>query len=155
MPILIRPAVEADAPTIVEFNKRLAWETEHIQLDDARITPGVAKVFSDPSKGFYLVADDGGRVVGQLMITFEWSDWRDGWMWWIQSVYVHADARRLGVFRSLFEQVERIAREQGDVAGIRLYVERENERGQHTYCNMGMDEIPFNLYQKLIGQTKY
>src|SRR5689334_8864562 len=105
MSLTIRRAVPADEPVLVSFNAALAWETEHKRLDEAVLTTGVRAVFADPGKGFYLVAERAGEVVGQSMVTFEWSDWRNGWFWWVQSVYVRAEARRQGVFRALFEAI--------------------------------------------------
>ena len=97
MPLSIRRAVAADLPIIVDFNCRLALESEHKTLDRAVLTPGVAAALTDEAKARYFVAEDEGRVVGQTMLTLEWSDWRNGWIWWIQSVYVHPDARRRGL----------------------------------------------------------
>ncbi len=148
MSITIRPATMADAPIIAEFNRKIAWETEHKRLDDAKLVPGVEAIFADPGKGFYLVAESAGEVVGQLMITFEWSDWRNGWFWWVQSVYVRSDSRRVGIFRQLFQEAERLGQVKGDVVGFRLYVERDNSRGQETYRSLGMEEIPFKMFQK-------
>ncbi|QVL29818.1 GNAT family N-acetyltransferase [Telmatocola sphagniphila] len=144
----IRRASVTDIAVLVEFNRRLAWETEHKKLLPETLTSGVTAIFSDPAKGFYLVAEVNGVVVGQLMITYEWSDWRNGWFWWVQSVYVQAEHRRGGVFRSLFQEAEKLGHEQGNVVGLRLYVEKENERGQKTYQSLGMEEIPFLMYQK-------
>jgi GNAT superfamily N-acetyltransferase len=149
MSIRVRPATLEDLPVLVEFNRNLAWETEHKKLEDAVLIPGVRAIFSDPSKGFYLVAADESRVVGQLMITYEWSDWRNGWFWWLQSVYVHRDYRRQGIFRTLFQEAESLAKKQANVVGFRLYVERDNERGQSTYNRLGMVNIPFLLFQKV------
>src|SRR5262245_25103541 len=101
----VRPACPADAAVIAEYNLRLARETEHRTLDPAVLARGVARVLADPQRGRYFVAEEAGRVVGQLLLTYEWSDWRDGWIWWIQSVYVHADSRGAGVFRALYEHV--------------------------------------------------
>lgn len=138
MSVTIRRGEPRDAAVIAEFNRRMAWETEHKQLDSRVVDRGVARVFDDRAKGFYLVADDAGEVVGQLMVTYEWSDWRDGWIWWVQSVYVRDDHRRQGVFRSLHAEIVRQARVAGDVVGIRLYVERDNARAQATYRQLGM-----------------
>src|SRR5262245_37358803 len=99
MTVTIRRGEPRDAPTIAEYNRRMAWETEHKHLDPDVLARGVGRVFADRAKGFYLVAEVTGEVVGQLMVTFEWSDWRDGWIWWVQSVYVRDDHRRTGVFK--------------------------------------------------------
>jgi GNAT superfamily N-acetyltransferase len=138
MPLTVRPAVATDAADIVEFNRLLALESEGKALDPGLLRAGVAAGLADPAKGRYFVAESAGRVVGQMMITYEWSDWRNGWFWWIQSVYVHAEARRQGVFRALFDHVRRLAAGQPDVIGLRLYVERDNHPAQETYRRLGL-----------------
>jgi GNAT superfamily N-acetyltransferase len=138
MPPTIRRATDADVPTLVEFNRRLALETEHKTLDLAVLTDGVVAGLKDDEKAKYFVAEDEGRVVGQLMLTLEWSDWRNGWVWWIQSVYVHPDARRQGVFRALYEHVYRAAVADPKVVAIRLYMERDNHVARQTYLSLGM-----------------
>src|SRR5215218_9623566 len=110
MTVTIRRGEPRDAAVVAEYNRRLALETEAKVLDPAVLARGVARVLGDPARGVYFVAERGGEVVGQLMLTFEWSDWRDGWLWWIQSVYVREDARRHGVFRQLFETAVQAAR---------------------------------------------
>jgi ribosomal protein S18 acetylase RimI-like enzyme len=148
MPWTIRQAGPADAPIIVDYNLRLAAETENKALDPARLAAGVAAALASPDrKGPYFVAVEGGDVLGQLQITYEWSDWRNGWFWWIQSVYVHAEARRRGVFRSLYRHVEGLAREQG-VVGIRLYVERDNHAAQRTYRDLGMAPTAYLMLER-------
>jgi GNAT superfamily N-acetyltransferase len=139
MPPTIRRAVAADTPLIVEFNRRLALESEGKTLDLAVLTAGVAAGLADPEKARYFVAEEEGRVVGQLMLTLEWSDWRNGWVWWIQSVYVHPDARRRGVFRALYQHVHQAASADPQVVGIRLYMERDNHVAQQTYLSLGME----------------
>ncbi len=148
MPFVVRLADATDAGKIVEYNFRLALETEDKHLDQAILASGVAAILADPSKGFYLVAGEAGDVLGQLAVTFEWSDWRNGWLWWIQSVYVRANARRRGVFRALYDEVYRLAREDGQVIGIRLYVEKENQAAQSTYATLGMSEAPYLIYER-------
>jgi GNAT superfamily N-acetyltransferase len=137
MPLVIRPGVAADAPVVAEFNRLLAWESEHKALDPQVLAAGVAAALADPDRARYFVAEEDGSVLGQLMLTREWSDWRNGWIWWIQSVYVRADARRRGVFRGLYEHVRRTARAEG-VVGLRLYVEQDNHAARETYRRMGM-----------------
>ncbi len=152
MPFTLRPANPADVPIITEYNCRLARETEHLDLDMATVTAGVAAAIADPDrKGPYFLAIDGEDVVGQMQVTFEWSDWRNGWFWWIQSVYVRSDYRGRGVFRKLYEQVMRAARQAGNVVGLRLYVERENQPAQDTYRRLGFHEIPFQMMQELVS----
>jgi GNAT superfamily N-acetyltransferase len=138
MPLILRSATPADATIIAEFNRRLAWESEHKALDGSTLAAGVAAVLADPARGSYYVALEDDEVVGQLLITTEWSDWRNGWFWWIQSVYVREDARRRGVFRALHEHVASLARGRGDVIGLRLYVEQENHRARATYDRLGL-----------------
>jgi len=139
MPPTIRRAVLADAPIVVEYNRRLALETEGKTLDLAVLSAGVAAGLGDDEKARYFVAEDEGRIVGQLMLTLEWSDWRNGWVWWIQSVYVHPDARRRGIFRALYEHVHQAASVDPQVVGIRLYMEHENHVAQQTYLSLGME----------------
>src|SRR5947209_5637021 len=105
----------------------LAFETEHRQLDQSRVAAGVLALLSDPAKGIYFVAETGGTFAGQLLITYEWSDWRNGNFWWIQSVYVVKTVRQRGVFRALFEHIHELARARKDVCGLRLYMETDNK----------------------------
>jgi ribosomal protein S18 acetylase RimI-like enzyme len=147
MDLTIRRATPADEAVLTAFNAALAWETEHKRLDEAVLRRGVRAVFADPAKGFYTVAERAGEVVGQVMVTFEWSDWRDGWFWWIQSVYVRADARRGGVFRALFAEVLRRAAADPGVIGLRLYVERDNVKAQETYRGLGMADAPYFMHE--------
>src|SRR5260370_10626498 len=132
MPTVSR-ALPAGAAVIVEFNRRLAAETEGKALDPHVLERGVAAGLADPHKALYFVAEADGAVVGQLMLTKEWSDWRNGWIWWIQSVYVRDDWRRRGVFRLLYEHVHRVAVADSEVTGLRLYVEHENGAAHPTY----------------------
>jgi GNAT superfamily N-acetyltransferase len=138
----------ADAPVIVEFNERLAQESEGKTLDSEVIAAGVRAGLADPRKALYFVAEAEGSVVGQMMITFEWSDWRNGWVWWIQSVYVRADFRRRGVFRALYEHVAGLARQDPEVIGLRLYVERDNHAAQQTYLRMGMEWTSYLVLER-------
>lgn len=136
--IRIRRAKLADGGSIVAFNQGLAEETEEMHLDPQILRHGVEAVLKNPDKGFYLVAEMDGITVGQLMITYEWSDWRNGTFWWIQSVYVAKDHRRRGVFRALFERARELASERRDVCGLRLYVHRDNSPAKRTYSDLGM-----------------
>ena len=146
-PFTIRPAHAADAADIARFNAAMALETEHKTLDAATLRAGVDAVLADPRHGFYLVAATTARAVGCLMVTFEWSDWRNGQWWWLQSVYVAQEARRRGVFRALHAEVERRARATAGVIGLRLYVERANATAQHTYAALGMADAGYALYE--------
>ena len=148
MPLNIRRATAADVPTLVEFNRRLALETEHKTLDVAVLTDGVAAGLADPLKARYFVAEEDSQVVGQLMLTTEWSDWRNGWVWWIQSVYVHPDARRKGVFRALYEHINQAAVADPQVVAIRLYMERDNHVAQQTYLSLGMTLSPYVVLER-------
>jgi ribosomal protein S18 acetylase RimI-like enzyme len=148
MPLTVRRAGAADAPLLVEFNCRMAEETEDKALDRALITAGVAAGLADEQKAVYFVAEMDGAVVGQMMITREWSDWRNGWFWWIQSVYVRPDARRRGVFRALYEHACAAARRAPDVIGLRLYVEQENYAAQQTYLRLGMTWTGYRVLEK-------
>src|SRR3954453_4018815 len=148
---VIRAAREPDAETIAEFNAAMAMETEHLALDRATVRAGVRAALVDPSKARYFVACAGGadgQVVGQLMITLEWSDWRNGDIWWIQSVYVTPNYRGKGAFRALYRHVQRLAREQAAV-GLRLYVERENEAAQRTYAALGMKLTHYYVMEEI------
>jgi ribosomal protein S18 acetylase RimI-like enzyme len=147
MNLIIRPATLTDADVICEFNRLLAKETESKVLDAATLKAGVRAVLADSHKGRYLVAELNGNVVGQLGVTLEWSDWRNGNFWWIQSVYVAATARRHGVFRKLYEHLLKEARTQPDVAGIRLYVEHANGVAQATYQKLGMKMTGYRVME--------
>ncbi len=127
----------------------MALETEDKQLDRDVLSAGVAAVLDEPRRGFYLVAESDGRAVGCLMITYEWSDWRNGEWWWLQSVYVHPDHRRGGVFASLYAEVERRARSTCGVIGVRLYVELENLKAQQVYKSLSMERTHYAMYEKL------
>jgi ribosomal protein S18 acetylase RimI-like enzyme len=144
----IRRATIDDADVVAEFNGLMAEETENRKLDKKTLLQGVKAVLNDPAKGIYFVVEERGAVLGQLMITYEWSDWRNGNFWWIQSVYVRKEFRQLGVFRSLYEHVEGLARKRNDVCGLRLYVERENERALRTYEKLGMKRAVYEMFEK-------
>jgi GNAT superfamily N-acetyltransferase len=146
--LTIRRATPADAETIASFNEAMAAETEAKTLDPATIRAGVRGLLTRPDLGFYLVAEDGGSFVGQLMITFEWSDWRNGLFWWIQSVYVSPEERRKGIYRRLHAHVTEMAWKEGGVCGLRLYVERENSTAMETYRRMGMLETHYLLFEE-------
>lgn len=143
----IRPARPEDLDTLVEFNAAMALETEQLSLDRIRLREGIAQLLADAAKGQYRVAEREGTVVGALMLTREWSDWRCGDWWWIQSVYVRPEARRDGVFRALYESVEGEARARADVCGLRLYVERDNARAQATYAALGMEQTHCQMFE--------
>jgi len=145
----IRVAVDADANALVEFNQAMALETESKTLDDDVLSRGVSSVFDDVNKGFYVVADDEGTIAGGLMVTFEWSDWRNAWFWWIQSVYIRPEYRGRLIYSKLYDFVKAKATEQGNVCGFRLYVEKENEHAQAVYKKLGMDETYYLMFEEL------
>ena len=144
----IRRGEPRDVAVVVGFNRALAWETEARTLDMARLQPGVAAALADPSKGIYWLAEAPGEVVGQLMVTREWSDWRNGWFWWLQSVFVAPAWRGRGVFRSLERTVEDEARNHADVCGLRLYMEPHNDRARAAYARMGWAPAGYELLEK-------
>src|SRR5262249_48805353 len=143
--INIRQATLAHAPIIAQFNAQLALETEHRELDLQRILKGVEALLSDPAKGAYFVAEADGTPVGQLLLTYEWSDWRNGNFWWIQSVYVSQTFRARGIFTALFQHVHELAAQRDDVCGLRLYVEDQNKRAQRTYERLGLKRTPYEV----------
>jgi GNAT superfamily N-acetyltransferase len=147
MQVSLRQATLSDAPTIARFNALLASETEQITLDQNRLLKGVEALLRDSTKGFYLVAVSDNVIVGQLMITYEWSDWRNGVFWWIQSVYVEKAARGTGVFKMLFEHVYALAKSLPAVCGLRLYVEKTNTRAKRTYERLSMHSSHYELYE--------
>jgi len=148
MSVTIRRATLDDAPVICDFNRRLALESEGKTLDPAVLGAGVAALLNDPARGVYFVAQNGGQVVGQIMMTPEWSDCRNAWMWWIESVYVRSDVRRQGVFRALYDHIYRTASADLSVVGLRLYVEQNNHAAQQTYRRLGMEPMNFFLFHK-------
>ena len=144
---LIRPAESGDAPLIVDYNLRLADESEGLKLDRARVERGVRRLLEAPRHGVYYIAEVDGQAVGQLMLTREWSDWRDGAFWWIQSVYVDAAFRRRGVFAALYGHVAAQAAADPDVCGLRLYVETDNAAAQATYRRQGMQLTAYRVME--------
>ncbi len=145
--IRIRQGTNSDINRIAEFQQALAQESEGKTLDDDLLLKGIQKIFQDEGRGFYLMAESGDQVVGGLMITYEWSDWRNANFWWIQSVYVDNKWRRQGVYRALHDYVDDIARSRNDICGIRLYVERNNTVAQQTYNSLGMSQSHYHLYE--------
>jgi GNAT superfamily N-acetyltransferase len=125
----------------------MAWESERRRLIRVRVKRGVTALLKDPAKGTYHVAETGGAVVGQLLITYEWSDWRNGNFWWIQSVYVAPEFRQRGVFRALFNHVHKLAKSRRDVCGLRLYMHAENRRARRTYVRLGMSRSEYEVFE--------
>lgn len=145
--VQVRRAQAADAERIAEFNRRLASESEGLELDEATVRQGVRRLLENPSLGCYFLAESSAEIVGQLGLTYEWSDWRNGLFWWIQSVYVVPEVRRAGVFRQLFHAVETQALEDPGCCGLRLYVEGENERALETYQALGLEQAPYQMLE--------
>jgi ribosomal protein S18 acetylase RimI-like enzyme len=151
----IRKAHLPDARRIADFNTAMALETEGKVLLPERVNAGVLRLLQDPSLGFYLVAQKGDDVVGCLMVTNEWSDWRNGLFWWIQSVYIDPAWRRQGVYRLLYDAIRDMARDDPGICGFRLYVEKENTPAQKTYRSLGMDATDYLVYEELKQGVEY
>ncbi len=147
--IIIRHAKIGDVDAIVKFNLKMAYETEGITLSVEKLSKGVKAVLEDTTKGFYVVAECDNKPVGQALVTYEWSDWRNAIFWWIQSVYVAPEYRRAGVFKDIFAYIRSLA-ESSNVCGIRLYVERSNHIAKNVYKKLGMGESHYDLYELTI-----
>ena len=164
--LVIRRATSADAPSLIAFNQGIARETENRELCPEILAPGVAGMLDHPERGFYLVAEindpenerngpqESTSVIACLMVTYEWSDWRNGMIWWIQSVYVQAPHRRKGIYKHLYQFVQQLAEEaraSGEqICGFRLYVEQDNTIAQSTYRSLGMDQTPYRIFEQLV-----
>jgi GNAT superfamily N-acetyltransferase len=146
--IKIRKATQLDADDIIDFQQKMAWETENLHLPSAVVTRGVGAVFGNESLGQYWVTEEKGKVVASLLITYEWSDWRNAPVWWFQSVYVLPGHRRKGIFRSMYMHVKEEAEKQ-NVAGLRLYVETNNLLACKTYAALGMTSEHYRMYEWL------
>ena len=144
----IRIAQKEDVASLVEFNQAMALETEGKQLESQTLRGGVEAVFDDEKKGFYVVAEAAGEIVGGLMVTYEWSDWRNNWFWWIQSVYILPEHRGRGIYRLLYDFVKAKAASEKSVCGFRLYVERENEGARKVYEKLGMEASHYLMYEE-------
>ena len=145
-PYQIRKARREDRATIAAFNHAMARETEDLNLSLATLEQGVTAVFDDPTHGYYWVVESADQIVACMLITYEWSDWRNGQFWWIQSVYVDPDHRRKGVFKTLYRHLEDLSEKDKTCVGLRLYVEQENQRAQSTYEALGMKQTKYKLY---------
>ncbi|MGE4070429.1 MAG: GNAT family N-acetyltransferase [Lysobacterales bacterium] len=144
---VLRAASPADAETIAQFNCAMALETENKTLDPLRVRDGVQAVIDQPARGFYLLAERDAEVLGGLMVTFEWSDWRNADFWWIQSVYVRPQARRQGIYAALYREIEARARAAG-ACGLRLYVENDNHSAMATYVRLGMADAHYRVMEQ-------
>jgi ribosomal protein S18 acetylase RimI-like enzyme len=153
--LLIRKAELRDATAIAGFNRSMALETEARTLMQERVDAGVLRLLSDASLGFYVVAESRAQLVGCLMVTNEWSDWRNGLFWWIQSVYVEPGWRRQGIYRRLYDFVRGLARSDPGVCGFRLYVERENTAAQRTYASLGMTQTGYLVFEESKPGVRY
>ncbi|MEM9689749.1 MAG: GNAT family N-acetyltransferase [Pseudomonadota bacterium] len=151
MSIAIRRATPDDAATIAAFNQGIATETEHKHLDDDIVGRGVAALLENGVDGRYWLAEVDGIVAGQIMVTYEWSDWRNGRVWWIQSVYVAPDYRRRGVFSALYRHVESLVRDDPTACGIRLYMEENNQSAQRAYEKLGMAMTPYRVMEVMLS----
>lgn len=151
---VIRDAQPSDHAMIVEFNRRLAEETEGKRLDPEVLDRGVARALTDPDRlRYWVVEQAGGRtIVAQTAVSLEWSDWRNGWIWWLQSVYVVAEHRGRGLFRALYQHIREEAAAESDVIGIRLYVEEANHRAQRTYQALGLKPGGYSVFEELWGE---
>lgn len=148
MTLHIRPATLADVSLLAGWAKAMAFETEHKILADSDILPGTQRAIEQPGLAHYFIAELDGKPAGCLMLTSEWSDWRNGLWWWIQSVYVQPECRRRGVYRALYENVQHLASLNSDVQGIRLYVEKENGIAQRTYQSLGMQDANYLVFEQ-------
>ncbi|MCD9189132.1 MAG: GNAT family N-acetyltransferase [Pyrinomonadaceae bacterium] len=146
----IRLANASDAADLVEFNQAMALETEGKRLDSQVLKSGVEAVFQDEKKGFYVVTEADAEIVGGLMVTFEWSDWRNSWFWWIQSVYILPEYRGRSIYRLMYEFVKNKANQEKNVCGFRLYVEKENVNAQKVYEKLGMESSHYLMYEEMI-----
>lgn len=144
---MIRQAKETDSFPIVEFQLAMAWETEQLQLDEPTVVKGVAAVFADPSKGIYYVAEIEGKVVGSLLTTFEWSDWRNGTVLWIQSVYVRPEFRKKSIFSRLYKHIQELVVSNPDLRGIRLYADKTNIPAHGVYEHLGMTAEHYQMFE--------
>ena len=149
--IIVRPAVFDDAIAIIDFQLKMAMETESLVLDYHTVTQGVHKVFEDPNKGSYYVAVDNGNVIGSLMTTYEWSDWRCGTVIWIQSVYIMSDYRGQGVYKKLYKYIQQMIPPESGSRGIRLYVDKNNQPAQQVYEKLGMNGEHYQVYEWMKG----
>lgn len=147
MNVIYRAAAPTDASILIEYQIAMARETEDLELDRAILTRGVEALFADPALGRYYVAEVDGRVVASLMITNEWSDWRNGMVWWIQSVYVEPEWRRRGVYAGLYQHLRALVDADPNVRGLRLYVDRRNVPAQDVYRRLGMNGEHYQVFE--------
>ncbi len=144
---LVRRAVIDDLQTIIAFNQAMALETENISLDASVLKAGVENLFRNSEHGFYVVCELEGKVRACLMITYEWSDWRNGLFWWVQSVFVHKDNRQQGLYKLMYEFVKTQVDQSKDMVGLRLYVDKDNKKAQKVYSKLGMHKSNYQLFE--------
>ncbi len=149
--MIIRKANETDSLSVVEFQLAMAWETEQLKLEELTVVKGVAAVFADPAKGIYYVAELNGKVVGSLLTTFEWSDWRNGTVLWIQSVYVQPEFRKRSIFSHLYKHVQELVASNPDLRGIRLYADKTNTSAHSVYEHLGMTAEHYQMFEWMKG----
>jgi ribosomal protein S18 acetylase RimI-like enzyme len=145
--ITIRKSIASDIPILVDFQQKLALETESVSLDPQILKKGMQALFDDPSKGFYNVVEESGIVIGCHMVTYEWSDWRNGIVLWLQSVYVTESYRKKGIFKMMYDNILRIISEDASLIGLRLYVDKTNERAMKVYQSLGMNGDHYTVYE--------
>ncbi len=150
--IIIRRGLRSDIQTIAEFNQAMAWETEALDLELDRLITGVSAVMDDENKGFYLVVECRGEIGACLMVTREWSDWRNSWWWWIQSLYVQENFRRHHLFSRMYDRIREMAAKDA-AAGIRLYVDQHNRGARTVYDKCGMEESNYVFYEQAFDQV--
>ena len=153
--MIIRRAMAQDADELAEFNTSMAMETEGVELKPEVIGAGVRTMIANPQMGFYLVVELDNGIQASLMVTTEWSDWRNGCFWWIQSVYVRPAYRRQGLYRELYARVKELAEQESEVCGFRLYVEQENRVAQNTYQALGMHETGYRIFEELVPELDF
>jgi GNAT superfamily N-acetyltransferase len=152
--LLVRIGEDKDADALAQSNIAMAWETERKKLSPPVVARGVKSLLSHPGDGFYVVAEVDGQIVGSLMVTYEWSDWRDASFWWIQSVYIRPAFRKQGIYRRLYAFVKEKALQDTKICGFRLYVERDNIKAQRTYERIGMSRVPYVLYEESFDERE-
>jgi len=145
--MLVREATEKDIPSLLDFQLKMALETENITLEISSLTLGVHRLFKDPTKGRYYVAEENGEVAGCLMTTYEWSDWRNGTVLWIQSVYVSKEHRSRGVYRKMYGYIRQLVESDPSLRGIRLYVDKTNKTAQETYVKSEMNGEHYTVFE--------
>lgn len=144
---MIREAIPNDIPVIIDFQQKMAWETEQVKLDPAILKEGVKNLFQNANRGKYYVAEENGVVVGSLMTTYEWSDWRNGTVLWIQSVYIIKSHRGKGIYKGMYEYIQEMVKKSVDLRGIRLYVDKTNKPAQQVYEKLGMNGEHYQVFE--------